>query len=873
MFVSGQNRNKLIFSSATALLAAAFTYFATGLFPYYPLDWRWPIVLAVVILWVIKPAIGVAFSLALYLLPIAYNSITLAMIYILGLILIAIAEVWAIGPYGFLVLAGTTMVILKPQLTILTLIAPLLAGFLGTRRGVVLAAASCFWAQMLASLRGQTNIGLLTVSTQTAPLISLIPKPVSSLLDFGWLSAQVDRGNIDTNLFSTLFMPYIERPILLVQVGLWAITAGIISVLLSKPLVHKIPSRYSAVAGGLLVLGVGYMALPKLFGEGVADVSVIVRAILVPAVLVALAAPVLEMAASMLTPPAPGHAQTKVTTTRKESSADTWNGLAGIDDIRDELVNAIESQFNPKIRQTLQRMSIQPTRGILLFGPPGTGKTRLARVIAHEAKAAFFSVSGTEFTSKWYGESEANLRRIFDEARQNRPSVLFFDELEAFLPKRTEMSRSDAPERGIVATFLAYTDGIGDMDGVLLVGATNHPELIDPAALRPGRFDKLIYVSPPGREARRSILERYLRDKSLAADVDLDKLAARLERFTGADIQAICAEAVKSVMQRGGRKLEPITMSDLETAIGGVKPSVTINMLHEYEAIADQYGRRSEKMKTEDVVAKPILSWDDVAGLDNVKEALREAIEMPLAHPELFKEYGVKPSKGVLLFGPPGCGKTFLAKVVASEAKAHFLHIKGPELLQGAVGQSETQLRNTFNRARENSPCVLFFDEIDALAGARGSSEASGTKILTQFLTEMDGVEELKGVIVVAATNRPDTLDPAMMRPGRLDRILYVPPPDHPARLGLLKKELVGKPLADDIDYEHLAGMTEGYSAADITAICNSAGLATAKEALQTGERQLLSMQRLQEQIQRTSRSLTAAQLATYEALRDQLAR
>ena len=868
--------HKLIFNVSTAFLAAGFTYYVTGLLPYYPLEWRWLLIIAVAVIWLLKPSVGLMFTLAVYILPIAYNSnsITLTILYLLLLILTGV-----VGPYGFLVMAAATVTSLQPQLAGLLLISPLMAGFLGSRRGAFLGSLTCFWVEALGLLRGKASVGLLILGAQTKPLISLRSTPVNSLLDFSWLKTLTNAKTGGTVLLSKLFTPFIERPILLAQIALWAVTAGVIGLLLFRSKLRNLRTRLIAVGGSALILLVGHLLLPVLLVGSKVEIGKFIFSIFLPVVLVVLISPVLEIVPLALSPSLQQlgeiafHKDTPLATMHKEIPSDKWDELAGVDEIKDEILDTIKSQFNLKTREALLKMSIRPARGILLFGPPGTGKTKLARIIAHEAKAAFFAVSGTEFTSKWYGESEANLRRIFEEAHYNRPSVLFFDELEAFLPKRTELSRSDAPEKGIVATFLAYTDGIGDLEGVLLVGATNYPDLIDPAALRPGRFDKLIYISPPSLEARYKILERYLKDKPLSPDVDLHKLAERIERFTGADIQSVCTEAMRRAMQSGGPKPEPVTMSDLETAIGGIKPSVTFKMLREYEALADQYGRRSKKIKAEEVVAKPVLSWNDVAGLENVKDALREMIEMPLTHPELFKEYNIKPSKGVLLFGPPGCGKTFLAKVVANEAKAHFLHIKGPELLHQFIGKSEAQLQDLFSRARENAPCILFFDEIDAIAGARGTERESGTKILTQFLTEMDGIEELKGVIVVAATNRPDMLDPALMRPGRLDRILYVPPPDHPARLALFKKELAGKPLATNINYKQLADMAEGYSAADITAICNAVAMAAAKDTLHTGRHRRVKMQRLQYFIERTPRSITKEQLAIYEVLRDKLQR
>ena len=548
----------------------------------------------------------------------------------------------------------------------------------------------------------------------------------------------------------------------------------------------------------------------------------------------------------------------------KDVPPDEWDDLAGMDDIREEVQEALQTQFDPEVKASLERLKLQPVRGILLFGPPGTGKTKLARIIAHEANASFFAVSGTEFTSKFFGESEANLRRIFETAGEHRPAVLFFDELEAFLPKRAEMAFSDSAQRGIVGTFLAYTDGVAALEGVLLVGATNYPDLIDPAALRPGRFDKLIYVSAPDAAARRAIFTTYLRGKSLSPDVDVIKLAERTERFTGADIQGVCKEASLTAMRAGDQSA--LRMSDFETIISGVKPSVSFQMERDYQKIADQFCRRSRKPERIEVVARKAVAWEDVIGLEEAKNALREAIEMPLTHADVLQQYGVKPSKGVLLYGPPGCGKTLLGKVVARQAKAHFLHVKGPELLREHSGESEAKLRELFDRARENAPCVLFFDEIDSLTGARGTTDATGTGILNQFLAEMDGVDELKGVVVLGATNRPDAIDPALRRPGRFDRLVYVPPPDAAARAALFAHELRGKPLSPDLDFTLLANLTDGYSSADIASLCNSAAVQAAKETIRSGVRQKISTQWLQELIGRTPASIKPGDVAAYES-------
>ena len=862
--LASNRRTNLIVKAATGVMAGGLILFLSREFPYYPGTWPFLLMLAVLGLWCAAPFPAMVLALVAQLLPVAHQ--TTGMMAVVFLLFMVLLE-----PFSFLVVGGTAFLMAHPWLFWLLPAAPLVAGFRGIHRGAIAGGLACLLAVTVLVLGGHSGAGVLTAPASKEPLVTLQPGPVKSLRDFEWLAEHDSSASCLTGLFKA----FGEHPVLLGQVLVWAAAGGLVGWLLQQKSNRHAPVRLVAVAGGGGLLLIGHLALWALLDKGGASSTAALLGIPLCIAVVGLAAPVLEITSKVLTVAGmpreqAGHGKTAGSSiASKEIPRDTWSDLAGVDDIRAEVQEALQSQFDEATRESLRKMSLPPARGFLLFGPPGTGKTKLAKIIAHEAGAAFFAVSGTEFTSKWFGESEANLRSIFDTACEERPAVLFFDELEAFLPKRTELSRSDAPEKGILATFLAYTDGMANLDGVFVVGATNHPGLIDPAALRPGRFDKLIYLSAPNAAARRAIFERYLADKPLAPGMDFGKLAARTERFTGADIEAVCREATVQALQR--EKAPRLGMSHLEEAILAAKPSVSLQMQREYEEMADKFCRRSRKAEQVEVVAKAALGWDDVAGLEEVKNTLRELIEMPLFHAEVFQQYGVKSPKGVLLYGPPGCGKTLLAKVISHECKAHFLHVKGPEVLRQIAGQSEARLRELFDRARENAPCVLFFDEIDALAGARGSADASGTQILTQFLTEMDGVEELKGVVVLAATNRPQILDAALLRSGRFDRVLYVPPLDQAGRAILFRHELRGKPVAADVDSEQLATLTEGRSAADIASICNLAALSAAKVAIRSGSDQRVTMARLREQIEQTPPSLTSANLSTYQTWREQV--
>ncbi len=479
--------------------------------------------------------------------------------------------------------------------------------------------------------------------------------------------------------------------------------------------------------------------------------------------------------------------------------------------------------------ELFQRLGIDPPKGVLLYGPPGTGKTLIAKAVANEVNAHFISISGPEIMSKFYGESEQRLREIFEEAKENAPSIIFIDEIDSIAPKREEVTGE--VERRVVAQLLALMDGLEARGNVIVIAATNRPDAIDPALRRPGRFDREIEIGVPDKEGRKEILEIHTRGMPLAEDVDLDELAELTIGFVGADLEALCKEAamhaLRSRMEKGEIDIEAeeipeevlenlkVTRNDFLEALKNIEPSAMREVL----------------------VEVPNVKWSDIGGLNKAKQELMEAVEWPLKYPEVFNAINIKPPKGILLYGPPGTGKTLLAKAVANESNANFISVKGPELLSKWVGESEKHVREMFRKARQVAPCVIFFDEIDSLAPRRGGSADSHVteRVVSQLLTELDGLEELKDVVVIAATNRPDIVDPALLRPGRIERHIYIPPPDKEARKEIFKIHLRGKPLAEDVSIDELAEKTEGYTGADIEAVCREAGMLAIREAIKPG--------------------------------------
>ena len=476
--------------------------------------------------------------------------------------------------------------------------------------------------------------------------------------------------------------------------------------------------------------------------------------------------------------------------------------------------------------ELFQRLGIEPPKGVLLHGPPGCGKTLLARAVANESEANFYSINGPEIMSKFYGESEARLREIFQQAQQNAPSIIFVDELDAIAPKREEVTGE--VERRVVAQLLALMDGLSGRGNVIVIGATNRPGALDPALRRPGRFDREIEIGVPDRKGRYEVLQIHTRGMPLVPykegekgeGVNLDRLANMTHGYTGADLSALGRETAMKALRR---YLPQINLEEER-----IPPAVLEKMEVQMSDFDNAYKEITPTAMREVYIEVPTVHWDDVGGLEDVKQHLIEAVEWPLKTPEMFTKLGIRPPKGILLYGPPGCGKTLLARAVATESEANFISIKGPEVFSKWVGESEKAIREIFRKARMAAPSVVFLDEIDSITPRRGmgmSDSGVSERVISQLLTEMDGIVSLQDIVIIAATNRPDMVDSAVLRPGRFDRLIYVPEPDDKGRLQILKIYTKGMPISKDVDLNQLAIMTKYYGGADIESLCREAAM------------------------------------------------
>ncbi|MBN2517846.1 MAG: CDC48 family AAA ATPase [Candidatus Altiarchaeota archaeon] len=539
---------------------------------------------------------------------------------------------------------------------------------------------------------------------------------------------------------------------------------------------------------------------------------------------------------------------------------------AGVPNISYEDIGGLEEEIETiremievpmRYPQVFKKLGVSPPKGILLQGPPGTGKTLLAKAVANETEAHFISIAGPEVVSKWYGQSEENLRNVFKEAQENAPAIIFIDEIDAIAPAREEVHGE--VEKRMVSQLLTLMDGLEARGEVVVIAATNRPDAVDPALRRPGRFDRELQIGIPARKGRKEILQIHTRGMPLTKDVNLDKLADITHGYSGADVEALAKEAAMRALRR--------VMPDLKKVKDGdISKEVLDNIQVTNQDFQEAMKRVEPSAMREVLVEIPRVSWKDIGGLKSVKEELIESIEWPLKHAKLFKEVGVTTPKGILLFGPPGTGKTLLAKAVANESQANFISVKGPELLNKWVGESERGVRKVFKRARQVAPSIIFFDEIESLTGTRGMSDGSGVKesVVAQLLSEIDGVSELKDVVLIGASNRPDLIDPALLRPGRFEKLVYVPMPDAVARKDIFGVHMRGMKV-EGVDVDQLVKRTEGYSGADIEAVVRKAGLLAIREIV-TGRKKegKVQMKHFDAALEKMRPSVTAEQLSSF---------
>ena len=860
-------QDALLTSFALASIAIAF--------PFLPLYILIPLIVCVFALTIIHPLLGLM-SLLLSALPMLLYQVPL-LVWIFTII-VSISLMLGYKYYRTITYAYALVFLsLSPLGNLLVIPGFVIAALvLGFKRAAALAAVVIAMSVMTSGLTGIALSGPI-VYNQTSVHAQLAAQPFASYLTVSRSAASLDQ--VLPSLAASLGTLFLKAPVYLyntfyfailsiadhflfsfLQLCIWLIAVFTIS---SYAVKSRSPFKGSLASLFGVLLLLSYIAFSRLEGMGF-DFVLIASFAITPLFLFTLESENIDvvMALDVMKQDTLGKFGVAFEDLTK-GSKETLEDVADYDETKKELRNAVLSPIEH--REIAGAYGVKPAKGILLFGPPGTGKTLIMRALANEIRASFFYVNGSSLLSGIPGSSAQALTRIFATAKKNSPCVLFFDELDSIAGRRDVQENESKKE--LLTALLSEMDGFEKISNVVIVGATNVPQLLDPSVMRPGRFDKILFMPLPDQKGRAEIFKYYLSDLPIDKNIDYDKLATLSARFSGADIKNVSEEVARQVGEKAIEKHEMliIRMQDILAVLKAVKPSTSLSQLEEYNTFKLDYERRIHPEEQAESESRVMVN--DVVGLEEAKKALHEAVEIPILHPDLVKKYDISGVRGILLFGPPGTGKTLLMSAVANELSGvRVLTLSGYDLSKHGAEKAVVSIKEIFNRAKEHSPAIVFVDEIDALVTARDTSSEAGSQLTGEFLQEFDNINNVPGIVVVAATNRPDVLDPALLRPGRFDRLIYVPPPEKDDREELFRANLDKVPLAEDIDLDKLAAITEGFTGADIANICRQAKINALEMSLSKGSEVKLEMADMMKILQKARPSAPAMILGRYLA-------